>query len=183
MNMIRDPKSRLVSSFYYMLYDSSKSSESFNSKDLITVHGSEKLDVKCLYSPTCLKILNGICKRQLHYLGEKNVTDIMNDLTYEVIGINEEFTKTVELLECVYPTIFEDALTVYEGLPMIKKGSQAKLGISDSDLEEVIDGYCSEEMELYEATKARLLKRYERMVMDRGSCCREKRKGLGGGGA
>jgi len=102
MNMMRLPKSRLVSQFYYVMYDSiaARADNGTNSKYLASVGGSLYLDEKCLTSDKCLNELEGICKTQLSFLcrggscgnktkGSYDIEKILSNDILEVLGFQE----------------------------------------------------------------------------------------------
>ena len=106
MNLMRLPKSRAVSAFYYSLYDSlaaKKSDNGINNEFLEKVI-SPLLDKKCLKSNECLKYLREGCRNQIRYLctgdscgeekpdGSYDKTDIgkiLSNKNLEVLGLLE----------------------------------------------------------------------------------------------
>jgi len=79
------------------------------------------------------------------------------------------------MFECAFPTIFEGAQKVYEKIGAFNIGTH-KLGIISKDLEKILDeNFCTEEMTLYKRALEQFNHRYNKMVLNRGSCCRVKK--------
>jgi len=180
-NIMRNPRSRLTSWFYYSLHDSHEAKAlNRSSEELVKTYGSDKLDEKCYDSLVCQKFIKRKYKSQLQYLCEGDVcgsegekAQIFSSTLLEVGGFLEEFDKSLEMLECVYPTVFNGVREAYGDLrgAVERKGSR-NAGISSERLDSLIDEACGREKEVYDKLMAQFLKRYERMRVSREVCCR-----------
>jgi len=192
MNLMRLPKSRVVSNFYYSLYDSvaAKHSDNGVNKKFLENVTSPALNEKCLKSKNCLKWLRTACRSQIQFLstsdswGEEktdgtydkiDIGKILSNKNLEVLGFQEEFEKSLDMFECAFPSIFEGARQKLKGIGSKNKGKH-KFGITSKNLEKLIDeNFCVEEMELYRRALDQFNYRYTKMMMNRDRCCRVKR--------
>jgi len=107
MNLMRLPKSRTVSAFYYSLYDSvaAKKSDNGINNNMVEEVKSPHLDEKCLKINKCLKYLRECCRNQSVFLctgdscGEEKpdgsydkigIGNILSNKNLEVLGFQEE---------------------------------------------------------------------------------------------
>jgi len=193
MNLMRLPKSRLVSHFYYALYDSKEAIKSGNGTNIKMIEriNSPYLDEKCLTSANCTNYLKSNCKIQLQHLctggscGKTNrdgridnndIGEILSNKLLEVLGFQEEFEKSLDMFECAFPSIFEGGKEKLKKMGAQKVGNH-KFGIISKELEKLMDEtFCVDEMELYKRALEQFNYRYNKMVLNRGSCCRVKNK-------
>jgi len=192
MNLMRLPKSRVVSEFYYSLYDSIAARHSDNGINKIFLENvtSPALNEKCLKSKNCLTYLRTACRLQIEFLstsdslGEEkpdgtydkiDIGKILSNKNLEVLGFQEEYEKSLDMFECAFPSIFKGAKQKLKGIGSKNKGKH-KFGITSKNLEKLMDeNFCVEEMELYRRALDQFNYRYTKMMLNRDRCCRVKK--------
>lgn len=178
INLMRLPKPRTISYFYYSLYDSfGAKSRNGTNVELLEKLKAPYLDETCLTSDSCLKYLKESCRGQIGFLSEGgydkiDIGKILSNEILEVLGFQEELEKSLDMFECVFPSIFKGAKQKLKTMGASNVGKH-KFGIISKDLEKLMDEtFCIEEMELYKRALQQFNYRYNKMVLNRSSCCR-----------
>lgn len=183
-NIVRDPIDRFVSNYYFCRYGSI-SMPNYRCRpypedkrlmlvdDFFTTgHGklgefsdTHYVSWLCGYDPLCKKSISKTDKdKPAVYSYTKNL--IMND--YLVLGILEEFKKTLTLFEVMMPEIFTGALETVKDEKVTSAAAamktNKKAGLSNETRVFLEQNQFSYDMDLYRFIKAKFYKQYAYMV-------------------
>ena len=183
-NIVRDPIDRFVSNYYFCRFGSIsmpnyRCRQYPEDKRLMLVddffttgHGKVGMFADthyvtwlCGYNPLCKQSISKTdANKPAVYSYTKNL--IMND--YLVIGVLEEFKKTLSLFEYMMPEIFSGALTTV-GSEKVKSAAAAmktnkKEGLSNSTRFFLERNQFAYDMDLYSFIRAKFHKQYETFI-------------------
>lgn len=200
MQMVRECEDRAQSSLTYSLFDSenarlAKSNgdwDRYLSKILKSNITHGKFQV-CLKSAECLK--KSTLRHQIHdgfmakffcaqncmaQVGQSLLNGAIDRVAqprigYDVVGVLELMKESLEMYQCAFPSIFDDAGQHYASDPLHARVSKKPKQLPDALEEFEADACHPTDAALYEATKTIFLDRYEYMKQNWGKCCRGHR--------
>jgi hypothetical protein len=173
IQLLRNCPDRHTSNFFYRLPN--------NGKDL------EPKLLTCLLNERCINEMTDIMYMGTNDYSETfcggrpcDIQSVVEHIQppslgqFAVVGLLEYFFEYLEMLECVYPSIFEGVLALPKLHQMRENVSGGSNRTQSSVVRKVIAGKCanSSDEDVYLTMKGIFLKRYEYMKHHRSECCR-----------
>jgi hypothetical protein len=174
IQLLRNCPDRHTSNFFYRLPN--------HGKDLQPQLLSCLLNEKCINEKTDIMYMGTNDYSETFCGGPCNVPSVLEHIhppglgQFTVVGLLEHFLEYLEMLECVYPSIFRDVLALPKLLQMRENVSGGSNRTQSRVVRQVIAGKCagSSDENVYLAMEEIFSKRFEFMKQHRGECCRDR---------
>ena len=172
IQLLRNCPDRHTSNFFYRLPN--------HGKDLQPKELSCLLDERCVNEMTDIMYMGTNDYSETFCGGPCSVQGVLEQIhppglgQFAVVGLLEHFPEYLEMLECVYPSIFRGVLTLPKLLQMRENVSGGSNRTQSRVVRKVIAGKCanSSDENVYLAMKEIFLKRFEFLKQHREDCCR-----------